>query len=152
MSLQIVEVARPASDPNRQQQASFLAMLCMTHVRSIGARRILHDDAAHPDDVELSSAMEAALCNTVYRSASSAALRRIKDAAPQEKGRIEFSQEERHVLLAYIESLTELAQLKACCVEFGLSLCSGDTKFIVRARLRDLVKGKLGPSKKRRRF
>ncbi|EGB02541.1 hypothetical protein AURANDRAFT_68784, partial [Aureococcus anophagefferens] len=159
-----------AASPNERQQASRLAMACLTHVRRKGVRSILQDVEAHPADVELSDAMEAALwctvirlpalllCNPqaavgplffamfredysarrflifkdriereallravdVQRSALRSVLRRIEDAAPQEKPLVELTQEERYMLHAHVETLTTGKELKACCVAFGL--------------------------------
>ncbi|KAH8094180.1 hypothetical protein JL720_4172 [Aureococcus anophagefferens] len=169
MSLQIVDFVGAAS-PNERQQASRLAMACLTHVRRKGVRSILQDVEAHPADVELSDAMEAALwctvirlpalllCNPqaavgplffamfredysarrflifkdriereallravdVQRSALRSVLRRIEDAAPQEKPLVELTQEERYMLHAHVDTLTTGKELKACCVAFGL--------------------------------
>ncbi|KAH8078163.1 hypothetical protein JL720_9841 [Aureococcus anophagefferens] len=231
MSLQIVDFVRAAS-PNERQQASRLAMACLTHVRRKGVRSILQDVWAHPNDVELSNAMEAALwctvirlpalllCNPqaavgplffamfrddysarrfqifkdriereallraldidrsaprraldiersaprraldiersaprrvveVSRSPLYRALRRIEDAAPQEKHLVELTQEERYMLHAHIDTLTTGEELKACCVAFGLPPDGGPFRFgLPAARLKDFVDGR--PAKKRR--
>jgi hypothetical protein len=197
MSLQIIHSVRAAS-PNERQQAIRLAMAAVMHVRRVGVRHILQDAEAHPDDVELSDAMEAAFrCTAIrlpallvfnpqaavgplffamFRDDYSArrfpifqsriersalrraldiqrsALRRIEDAAPQEKHLVELTQEERYMLLAHIETLTTREtgkELKACCVAFGLP--PGGRNFpsaMLAARLKAFVDGR--PAKKRR--